>query len=131
MKNCIFILLMFFVACNQSGTTSSRVADTLQTEKLAVADSRFSGGYLIGDGVWYITPVSDGYEMRTSPQGVISYVLFFEGVEEDSLYVYTTKDQTIFFKLNPTHKSGMYYENDEAWPVRSFAEQQETIEEKS
>src|SRR5688572_10325166 len=76
----------------------------------------FVGEYLIGDGSTYIVPVADTWEMRDGT-GKASDVLTFEGKENDTLSVYSNKDKSVTFKMNPDHQIGKYYSNGEELPV--------------
>jgi hypothetical protein len=91
-----------------------------------IAPSIFHGEYLVGDGTWIITPVAGVYEMRNDPQSQ-PYILYFEGVENHTLWRYATKDRAIVFKMNAQHDTGMYYEDDEQWPVTRFSEAKKEI----
>jgi hypothetical protein len=76
----------------------------------------FSGEYSIGEGGTHIYPVNGTYEMRNE-KGETQHVLFFQRKEKDTVSVYGTKNKTITIKMNPGHKTGRYFENDESWPV--------------
>ena len=76
----------------------------------------FAGEYLIGDGNTYIVPVADTYEMQDGT-GKASDVIYFQGKENDTMSVYSNKDKSIIFKMNPGDKTGKYYSNDEELPV--------------
>jgi hypothetical protein len=49
--------------------------------------------------------------------GKASDVLTFEGKENDSLSIYSNKDKSVTFKMNPDHKMGRYYAGGEELPV--------------
>lgn len=94
----------------QSGKDAD-LADTVKTVENAPAtrgEGTFSGEYLIGDGGTFIVPVADTYEMRNE-RGETSDVLYFQGKEKDTVSIYSNKDKSIIFKMNPDHKSGMYF----------------------
>lgn len=76
----------------------------------------FAGEYLIGDGNTYIVPVADTWEMRDGT-GKTSDVFYFEGKENDTLSVYSNKDKSVTFKMNPGHRMGRYYADGEELPV--------------
>lgn len=105
---------------NKSGPDPAELqTDSASTREHATPgeiSGTFSGEYLIGDGGAIIYPVGDTYEMRNK-LGETYDVLYFEGREHDTLSVYSNKDKSVIFKMNPDHKFGMHYEPDEAWPV--------------
>lgn len=116
---------MMFSACGKkeqndgaeqadSLSNTSTMASVNETD--ANAANLFSGQYLIGDGGAAIVPVEGGFEMRDEQHKILHF-LSFVGKEQDSLFVYSSKDKSIVFKMNPDHKNGTYYEDDEQWPV--------------
>ena len=104
-------------ATNDSNEQST---DTVQaTESVAsiqTEQSPFVGEYIIGDGSTYIVPVADTWELRDGT-GKASDVLTFQGKENDTLSVYSNKDKSVTFKMNPDHKQGRYYSAGEELPV--------------
>lgn len=122
-----FILIVAIaIACSpnkdQQTTSDSNEVDS---DTVAAAEeiidtppeqSAFAGEYLIGDGSTYVVPVADTYEMQDGT-GKASDVLTFEGKENDTLSVYSNKDKSVTFKMNPDHKMGKYYSAGEELPV--------------
>ena len=99
---------------SESASDALPAAETVTTTPTEQA--LFIGEYLIGDGNTYIVPVADTYEMRDGT-GKASDVLTFEGKEQDTLSVYSNKDKSVTFKMNPDHKMGRYYAGGEELPV--------------
>ena len=64
----------------------------------------------------YIVPVGDTFEMQDGT-GKASDVFYFQGKEKDTLSVYSNKDKSVTFKMNPDHKMGRYYADGEELPV--------------
>ena len=124
----ITILFVTFIAfaCSsnkeqaESSASTEVSSDTVTaSEDVMVGEpdhGTFAGEYLIGDGNTYIVPVADTYEMRDGT-GKASDVLYFEGKDNDTLSVYSNKDKSVTFKMNPGHKMGKYYAGDEELPV--------------
>jgi len=120
----IFITSIAF-AC--SGNKEQQASDTVETPSDSVSAAEeapimepeqplFAGEYLIGEGDMYIVPVADTYEMQDGT-GITSDVFTYEGKENDTLSVYSNKDKSVTFKMNPDHKTGRYYAADEELPV--------------
>lgn len=124
LKILLFIASIAF-ACStnkeqQASDTNESPSDSVPAAEDAPApqpeQALFVGEYLIGDGSTYILPVADTYEMRDGT-GKASDVLIFEGKENDTLSVYSNKDKSVTFKMNPDHKMGRYYAAGEELPV--------------
>jgi hypothetical protein len=100
--------------------SNEATADTVATaEEAAVTQPEqglFAGEYLIGDGSEYIVPVGNTFEIQDGT-GKARDVFTFEGKENDTLSVYSNKDKSVTFKMNPDHKMGKYYSNGEELPV--------------
>jgi hypothetical protein len=101
---------------NSSGSPSDTVAASEDVAATAPETGTFVGEYLIGDGNTYIVPVGDRYEMRDGT-GKASDVFYFQGKENDTLSVYSNQDKSVTFKMNPAHKTGKYYADNEELPV--------------
>jgi hypothetical protein len=103
-----------------SSASNDSPSDTASAdENVVVAEPEqgtFTGEYLIGDGNTYIVPVGDTFEMQDGT-GKASDVFYFQGKENDTLSVYSNKDKSVTFKMNPGHKSGTYFEANELLPV--------------
>jgi len=121
----LFVTLIAFACLSnkeqaESNNSTEVSSDTITaSEDVMVAEPNhgtFAGEYLIGDGNTYIVPVADTYEMRDGT-GKASDVLYFEGKENDTLSVYSNKDKSVTFKMNPGHKMGKYYAPGEELPV--------------
>jgi hypothetical protein len=127
LNNLKVVLLVASIAFACSGNKEQQASDTVETPTDSVPATEetpgdqpeqplFAGEYLIGEGDMYIVPVADTYEMRDGT-GVASDVFTFEGKENDTLSVYSNKDKSVTFKMNPDHKKGRYYAADEELPV--------------
>ena len=101
---------------DSSGSPSDTVAASEDVAATAPETGTFVGEYLIGDGNTYIVPVGDRYEMRDGT-GKASDVFYFQGKENDTLSVYSNQDKSVTFKMNPAHKTGKYYADNEELPV--------------
>lgn len=121
----ILIVASIAFACSsnkeqtESTDQNDSPSDSVTREDVMVAESdqgTFAGEYLIGDGDVYIVPVSDTYEMRDGT-GKASDVFYFQGKENDTLSVYSNRDKSITIKMNPGHKTGKYYADNEELPV--------------
>jgi len=121
----IVVALLIAIACACTANKeqhSGKDADFAETVKKIenapgpLDQGTFSGEYLIGDGGTFIVPVAGAFEMRNEREETTG-VLDFQGKEKDTLSIYANKDKSIIFKMNPGHKSGMYYEPDAQWPV--------------
>jgi hypothetical protein len=121
------VLFVASIAFACSSPKEQQASDTNETpsDSVPAADNAavpqpeqalFVGVYLIGDGNTYIVPVADTYEMRDGT-GKASDVFYFEGKENDTLSVYSNKDKSVTFKMNPDHKMGKYYAAGEELPV--------------
>lgn len=127
----LFSIAAIAFACStnkdqQDSTASSESpSDTVSVaESATVAEPEhgtFLGEYLIGDGNTYMVPVTDAVEMRDGT-GKTSDVFYFQGKESDTLSVYSNKDKSVTFKMNPGHKAGRYYSADEELPVEWVGE---------
>jgi hypothetical protein len=71
---------------------------------------------LIGDGNTYIVPVGETFEMRDGT-GKTSDIFYFQGKERDTLSVYSNNNKSVIFKMNPNHRTGKYYADNEELPV--------------
>ena len=123
--NVVLIVASIAFAC--SGNKEQQASDTNEAPSDSVPaveeapvpqpeQALFAGEYLIGDGDMYIVPVGDTFEMQDGT-GIASDVFTFEGKENDTLSVYTNKDKSVTFKMNPDHKKGRYYSAGEELPV--------------
>jgi hypothetical protein len=122
----LILLVSFAFACSpnkEQQTTSD--SNEVPLDTVAAADnvtdtppqqSAFAGEYLIGDGNTYIVPVANTFEIQDGT-GEASDVLTFQGKENDTLSVYSNKDKSVTFKMNPDHKTGKYYSAGEELPV--------------
>ena len=104
----------------QASDTDETSSDSVPATEEAPGDQPeqplFAGEYLIGEGDMYIVPVADTYEMQDGT-GIASDVFTFEGKENDTLSVYSNKDKSVTFKMNPDHKMGRYFAAGEELPV--------------
>jgi hypothetical protein len=103
-------------ASDSNETPSDSVPAAEDVAVVQPEQGMFAGEYLIGDGDMYIVPVGDTFEMRDGT-GKASDVFTFEGKENDTLSVYTNKDKSVTFKMNPDHKMGRYFSAGEELPV--------------
>ena len=103
-----------------NGDSNEPSADSVQDAEVVVLTQPekilFVGEYLIGEGDVYIVPVADTYEMRDGT-GKASDVFTFQGKDNDTLTVYSNKDKSVTFKMNPDHKTGRYFSSEEELPV--------------
>ena len=125
LKTILFIgLIALSCSSNKEQQASSESIDSPSdtvpaSEEVAVAqpeEGTFVGEYLIGDGNTYIVPVGETFEMRDGT-GKASDVFYFQGKESDTLSVYSNNNKSIIFKMNPNHKTGKYYADNEELPV--------------
>jgi len=124
--NSILLIAFIAFACSgnkeheESNDSTEALLDSTDTSVgVMVAEPSqepFKGEYLIGDGNTYIVPVADTWEMRDGT-GKASDVLYFQGKENDTLSVYSNKDKSVTFKMNPGNKMGRYYSGGEELPV--------------
>lgn len=115
------LAFFFLVCCTTSNKELSVLAsdDSTSTNMSSIqqtSSGEFKGEYLVGDGGYWITPVENAWEMRNAPQSEPMF-LYFDKIENDTVRVYASKDRSVIFKMYPGHELGMYYENDENWPV--------------
>ncbi len=124
LKIILFIASITF-ACSgskeqQASDTNESPSDSVPAAETVTAtpteQALFVGEYLIGDGDMYIVPVGDTFEIQDGT-GIASDVFTFVGKENDTLSVYTNKDKSVTFKMNPDHKKGRYYSGGEELPV--------------
>ena len=119
-KVCLFLVFFIFSCTNtqkQNAHNSSNQTVPDSTQKNIYDNQNiFKGEYLVGDGSMFIVPAEDIYELCNEKLEKRD-VLYFQGKEKDTISVYANKGNSIIFKMNPGHKFGMYYENDEQWPV--------------
>ena len=127
----VFLVVTITLACstNKDHQTDAAVSDSskaetidstqAQTEAVISAETEqhlFAGEYLVGDGDLYIVPAGDTYEMQDGT-GKATDVFYFQGLENDTLNIYSNKNKSITFKMNPDHKAGRYYTSNEQLPV--------------
>jgi len=104
-----------------SDSSQVETIDTAQAAAETVVSAQpkqsfLAGEYLVGDGNLVIVPVGETVEIQDG-MGKATDVFYFQGVENDTLSVYSNKDKSITFKMNPDHKTGTYHTSDEKLPV--------------
>ncbi|MDL5048522.1 hypothetical protein QQ054_21140 [Oscillatoria amoena NRMC-F 0135] len=137
MKHIYLLPLICLIACSTNKSekdTQAHLSDTLKSptnnDGATQAYDVFSGEYSIGDGETIIVPYNNFYLMKNE-KGEVTDSLYAMG-KEQALFVYANRSNSIVFKMDPDHKSGMYFESDEKWPVRfikSIPEEETELEE--
>lgn len=124
MKYFCLLMLSVLISCSndsnnkEEDNSKSVVTDSLTNLSSNVKENGndvFSGEYSIGDGGSLIVPFNKYFQMKNE-KGDITDTLYAIA-KEQSLFVYANKNKSKIFKMNSGHKSGMYYEPDEKWPV--------------
>src|SRR5262245_42614262 len=119
LSNKLTLVLIVSVACacggnkeqttppETSSDTVSAASSTVAPSEAAPAECAFAGEYLVGDGNLYIVPVGDTFESQDGTGKAID-VFYLDGKEQDTISVYSNKDKSVIFKMNPDHKTGRY-----------------------
>ena len=120
--------LKLFIKLKDSLFSAQHINDSLDSrsdiDKLSdnKTDESFEGVYGIYDWRVIIKPGKMSYELYDADsKEKVPIIFFYKDKTKDNKMVYEHKKDNSFryfrFEMQPNHKKGMYYEDDEQWEV--------------
>ncbi|MCV9385161.1 hypothetical protein [Reichenbachiella ulvae] len=106
-KHGLFLLsfLLLIIGCTQKKNSEKSPEE--------LSSSLFEGNYKVGDyeAIVYSMHRTFEIEMQIFAQPMMFY---FDKLDDEGNYIYLSDDQSMRFSMKPDHKSGTFYEINEA-----------------